>query len=137
MERFLQGDWILSIVVVAIALLFLLFTVYQIKRGKLLLRYSLMWMLLSVTILLVAFFPQPVFCLSQLLGFSVSSNFIFSVAIFFLLVICLTQSRAVSQQVIKNKRVVQRTALLEKRLEDLEKERTELHAATKDAKESS
>lgn len=121
MERFLQGDLILSIVVVVLALLFLLFTVYQIKRGKLLLRYSLMWMLLSILMLVVAIFPEPVFYLSQLLGFSVSSNFIFSVAIFFLLAVCLTQSRATSQQVIKNKEAVQRTALLEKRLEDLER----------------
>lgn len=120
MESFFQGNWILSIVMIIVALLFLLFTVYQIKRNKLLLRYSLMWMLLSILILLVAIFPQPVFRLSVLLGFDLGSNFIFSVAIFFLLALCMTQSRAISQQVIKNKAAIQRAALLEKRLDDLE-----------------
>lgn len=120
MESFLQGDLVLSIVVIVFALLFLLFTVYQIKRGKLLLRYSLMWMLLSILILIVAVFPQPVFELSLLLGFNLGSNFIFSVAIFFLLALCMTQTRAISQQVIKNKTAIQKAALLEKRLDDLE-----------------
>lgn len=98
----------------------LLFTVYQIKRGKLLLRYSLMWMLLSILILLVAIFPQPVFRLAVLPGFNVGSSFIFAVAIFFLLVLYMTQSRAISQQVIKNKDAIQKAALLEKRLDDLD-----------------
>lgn len=120
MESFFQGNWILSIVMIIVALLFLFFTVYQIKRNKLLLRYSLMWMLLSILILVVAIFPQPVFRLAVLLGFNVGSNFIFAVAIFFLLVLCMTQSRAISQQVVKNKDAIQRAALLEKRLDDLE-----------------
>lgn len=123
MEKFLNGDWVLSIVVVVVALLFLLFTVYLIKRGKLLLRYSLMWMLLSILILIVAIFPQPILSLAHLLGFSVGSNFIFSIAIFFLLVLCMTQSQAISQQVVKNKGSIQRIALLEKRLDDMETDR--------------
>lgn len=123
MEKFLNGDWVLSIVVVVVALLFLLFTVYLIKRGKLLLRYSLMWMLLSILILIVAIFPQPILNLAHLLGFSVGSNFIFSIAIFFLLVLCMTQSQAISQQVVKNKGSIQRIALLEKRLDDMETDR--------------
>ena len=122
MDSFLQGNWILSAVMIVFALLFLLFTVYQIKRGKLLLRYSLMWMLLSILILVVAIFPQPVFHLALLLGFNVSSNFIFAAAIFFLLMLCMTQSRAISQQVVKNKDAIQKAALLEKRLDDLETE---------------
>lgn len=81
-----------------------------------------MWMLLSILILVVAIFPQPVFHLALLLGFNVSSNFIFTAAIFFLLILCMTQSRAISQQVVKNKDAIQKAALLEKRLDDLEKE---------------
>lgn len=123
MDSFLQGNLVLSIVIIVFALLFLLFTVYQIKRGKLLLRYSLMWMLLSILILIAAIFPQPILSLANLIGFNVGSNFIFSVAIFFLLVLCMTQSRAISQQVIKNKTAIQQIALLEKRIDDLDEDR--------------
>lgn len=122
MDSFLQDNWILSVVMIICSLLFLLFTVYQIKRGKLLLRYSLMWMLLSVLILIVAIFPQPVFHLAALLGFNIGSNFIFAIAIFFLLIACMAQSRVISQQVVKNKDAVQRIALLEKRIDDIEKD---------------
>lgn len=83
----------LSIVFIVLSLAFLLYTVYQVKRNKLLLRYSLMWILLSALLFIVAIFPQPIFALAKLAGFDVSSNFIFSAAIFFLLLLCLGQAR--------------------------------------------
>lgn len=108
----------LSIAFIVLSLAFLLFTVFQIKRGKLLLRYSLMWMFLSVLLLIIAIFPQPIFALAELVGFDVGSNFIFSMAIFFLLLLCIGQTRAISQLVIKQTESTQRIALLEKRLYD-------------------
>ena len=83
----------LSIVFIVLSLMFLAYTVYQVKRSKLLLRYSLTWILLSVLLLIIAIFPQPVFALANLAGFGLSSNFIFSAAIFFLLLLCLAQTR--------------------------------------------
>lgn len=112
---------VLSVVFLILSITFLLYTVYQIKRNKLLLKYSLMWILLSVLLLVFAIIPQPIFSLAHMLGFDVSSNFIFTAAIFFLLLLCLGQSRAISQQVAKTIRTTQEIALLNKRLEDLEK----------------
>lgn len=111
---------ILSIVFIALSFAFLMYTVYQVKRNKLLLRYSLMWILLSALLLVVAIFPQPIFALAGLIGFDVSSNFVFSAAIFFLLLLCLGQARAISQLVIKQTETTQRLALLEKRLGDVD-----------------
>ena len=113
----------LSIVFIVLSLAFLLYTVYQVKRNKLLLRYSLMWILLSALLFIVAIFPQPIFALAKLAGFDVSSNFIFSAAIFFLLLLCLGQARTISQLVIKHTETTQRLALLEKRLENAEAKR--------------
>lgn len=109
----------LSIAFILLSLAFLVYAVYQVKRNKLLLRYSLMWILLSVLLLVVAIFPQPIFALAGLVGFDLSSNFIFSIAIFFLLLLCLGQSRTISQLVIKQTETTQRLALLEKRLENM------------------
>lgn len=106
----------LSIVFILLSLAFLIYTVYQVKRNKLLLRYSLMWILLSAALLVVAIFPQPIFALAKLIGFDLSSNFIFSAAIFFLLLLCLGQARTISQLVIKQTETTQRLALLEERL---------------------
>lgn len=112
---------VLSVVFLILSITFLLYTVYQIKRNKLLLKYSLMWILLSVLLLVFAIIPQPIFSLAHMLGFDVSSNFIFTAAIFFLLLLCLGQSRAISQQVAKTIRTTQEIALLNKRLESIEK----------------
>lgn len=109
---------ILSIAMVVISLAFLVFTVYQVKRNKLLLRYSLLWMLLAVLMFVFAIFPQPVFSLASAAGFSVGSNFIFFVAIFFLLVMALTQTRALSKQILMTKELAQRQAIIEKRLRE-------------------
>lgn len=118
---------VLSVVFLILSIAFLLYTVYQIKRNKLLLKYSLMWILLSILLLVFAIIPQPIFSLAYMLGFDVSSNFIFTAAIFFLLLLCLGQSRAISQQVAKTIRTTQEIALLNKRLEDLE---SDLRAAS-------
>lgn len=112
----------LSIVFIMLSFAFLIYTVYQVKRNKLLLRYSLMWILLSALLLVVAIFPQPIFALAKLAGFDIGSNFIFSAAIFFLLLLCLGQTRAISQLVIKQAETTQRLALLEKRLENTDAE---------------
>lgn len=112
----------LSIVFIVLSFAFLIYTVYQVKRNKLLLRYSLMWILLSALLLVVAIFPQPIFALAKLVGFDIGSNFIFSAAIFFLLLLCLGQARTISQLVIKQTETTQRLALLEKRLENTDVE---------------
>lgn len=104
---------VLSVVFLILSIAFLFYTVYQIKRNKLLLKYSLMWILLSAFLLLFAIIPQPIFSLAHMLGFDVSSNFIFTAAIFFLLLLCLGQSRAISQQVTKTIRTTQEIAAVE------------------------
>lgn len=114
----LASNPILGVAIISFSLLFLIYTVFQIKRDRLLLRYSLAWMFLAILLLVFALFPQPIFALAAILGFDVSSNFIFLVAIFFLLVLNLIQTRAISQLVVKNKNVTQRLAILEKRVGD-------------------
>lgn len=102
------------------ALFFLLFLGYVLRlvsKGKLQLKYSLLWILLCVVILVCDAFPGIIFWLSALLGFITSSNFLFIVAIVLLLAICLSLSVAVSRLTIAVKNLTQRIAILEKSLE--------------------
>lgn len=110
------GNLALSFVFILVAFLFLLYTIYLIKRNKFLLRYSLMWIVLSIGIFVFAVFPLPIFTFARFLGFDAGSNFIFSIAIFFLLIICLIQTRAISQQAMKEKRLTQESALMKYQL---------------------
>lgn len=111
----------LRIAVVVVCIVFLIAVSRQVAHGKLLLKYSLLWMTLAVASILVALFPEPLFAVSGALGFEAPSNFVFFAALFFLLAICLSLSIIVSKQALRIKNLVQQEALVEKRLEALEK----------------
>lgn len=104
---------VLTIVIILISLGFLLYAVKQVKKGQLLLRYSLMWLFLGALLFVVALFPLPIFEISRLLGFNTSSNFVFLAAVFFLLLIALSHAKAISRQTIQLKKLTQRQAILE------------------------
>lgn len=111
---------ILQVVVIVIALVFLAYVVHLVIRERLLLKYSLLWMALTVVIVFCAIVPEPLFELSGLVGFTTPSNFIFLIGLFFLIAISLSQSAIASKQAIKIKNLVQEQALLEKRIRSLE-----------------
>lgn len=104
----------LCIVVIVVCLVFLIAVARQVQSGRLLLRYSLLWIALALIAILGAIFPGPVYALSSFLGFENPSNFIFFAGLFFLLVICLSLSLIVSKQASRIKDLVQELALLDK-----------------------
>lgn len=103
----------LQVFVIAVCLVFLVTVVRQIKTGRLLLRYSLLWLFLALVVMLAALFPSGVYVLSDLLGFGTPSNFILFAAVFFLLAISLSLSMIVSKQALKIKGLIQALAILE------------------------
>jgi hypothetical protein len=112
----------LRLAIIIACIVFLVAVSRQVAHGKLLLKYSLLWMTLAVASILVALFPGPLFAVSSALGFETPSNFVFFVALFFLLAICLSLSIIASKQALRIKDLVQQEALIEKRLERLEGE---------------
>lgn len=110
----------LWIVVALICLLFLICVVWQIKKGKLLLRYALLWLVLAAVIMLAALFHDWLYPISSMLGFEAPSNFVILVALFFLLAICLSLSIIVSGQARKIKSLVQNLAILENKMDHLD-----------------
>lgn len=108
----------IRLIVGLLSILLCLGVCWQISRGKLSLRYSLLWLALATAILFFSVYPAPIYSLSNLLGFTLSSNFIFFVALFFLMMICLSLSRTVSNQQEAIKDLVQHLAILESKCED-------------------
>ena len=87
-------------------------------RGKLQLKYSLLWMFLSLMVLVAALFPNLVSMVSGLLGIGVTSNFVFLAGFIFMFGICLSLSVIVSWQARDIRSLVQQVALLRKELDD-------------------
>ncbi len=102
----------------AVCLLMLVYVFSLVKKEKLLLRYSLLWLALAVVLMLCAIFPGPVFDVAKLFGFATASNFIFVLGFVFLLLICLSLSSVISKQTVSIKNLTQRIALLEKELNE-------------------
>lgn len=112
---------VIRISAAAFFLVFLIYVLGLVSKGKLQLKYSLLWMVLCIAILICDAFPVIPFWFSRMLGFITPSNFILIVAIAVLFAICLSLSIAVSRLVTAVKNLAQRVALLEKELKDAEK----------------
>lgn len=116
----------LRVVLIALSLLFIVFVFCTVNRRKLQMRYSLIWLILSFCLLVVALFPQLVVWASRLAGVETPSNFIYLLGIFFLLVVAFSQTVNLSKQADRTKKLIQMISI-EKYLRERENEGRERH----------
>ena len=112
-ERHGNMSVVLQVVVAAFCVLMLGYVVVLVARERLLLKYSLLWLVLCIVLLLVALFPQALFGLSAALGFETPVNFIYFIGFFCLMAIVLSLSVITSRQTMKIKNLTQRIAIVE------------------------
>lgn len=101
------------------ALCLLLFVLWLLKRGTLTVKYSLLWLLCGVVLLIFAICPYFVYVIRDLLDMQVPSNVVFLLIDGFMLLLLISLSIAVSQLSEKSKRQAQSIALLENRIREL------------------
>lgn len=109
-----------TVLVLLIISLYLVFVLYLLKKKRLYLKYALLWLFTGILMIALTLFPQILGWFFDLLGFEVYSNGLFSILIFFILLMLLVLTSIVSALNEKNRRLVQTVALLEKRIRDLE-----------------
>ena len=95
--------------------------VWLIKHKKIEVKYSIIWLAFSATMILFAIFPYLVLVLGDISGVVNPVNFIFMTLFVFILLIMLSVSAVISGFSTKIKRLAQANALLEKRVRELEK----------------
>ena len=95
--------------------------VWLIKHKKIEVKYSIIWLAFSATMILFAIFPYLVLVLGDISGVANPVNFIFMTLFAFILLILLSVSAVISGFSTKIKRLAQANALLEKRVRELEK----------------
>ena len=103
----------------SLVLLIIIFVL--LKHGKMTVKYSLLWMCLSLVLLVFAIFPYVVYVLRDLMGVEMPVNLVFMLMFCFVLLVLLSLSIAISQLAEKSKRLTQANAILEKRVRELEK----------------
>lgn len=106
---------LVRIVCAVVCVLFALFVMRLVARGRLLLKYSILWFAITCALLVVAIWPDPVYALSAALGFLSPSNFMLLLGVLCLLAVCLSLSVIVSGQASRIARLNQRLTQLDRR----------------------
>lgn len=113
-------DFSLHAIVILGSVAFLLFILYLMKKGKMEVKYSIIWLAFSLCMIIFACFPYTVLVLNDIAGVIDPVNFIFFIQIVFILLILLSVSAVISGFSKKIKQLAQANAILEKRVRELE-----------------
>ena len=110
----------LQIVAVIAVLVFFIILISLLKKNKLALRYSLLWMLSGLVMLILALFPGLLDQFAHLIGVYSSVNALFAVLISCGLMLMISFTVIVSKEKREIVRLVQENAILEERIRRLE-----------------
>ena len=102
----------------ALALLIIIFVF--LKKGLMTVKYSLLWLGLAIVLVVFAACPYVVFVLRDILSIEMPVNLVFMLMFCFVLLVLLSLSIALCQLAEKSRRLTQATAILEKRVRELE-----------------
>ena len=114
-------SWKLRIILILLVFFADLFSIRQIRRGKMSLNHSLLWILISMVLLLIAVFPTIAFRLAGLMGIGTPVNLVFLFFAFFSIILFIYLTNVISKEDRINRRLVQKVALMEKELREMRK----------------
>ena len=110
----------LQIIIAIVVLVGMVYIISLIRKNRLELKYALSWLVVAFIVLIIDCFPVLMERLAVLLGIASPVNMMFFVGFLFSLIILLTLTVAVSIAATCVKRLTQKVALMEKRIEELE-----------------
>ncbi len=110
----------LRIFLIVGALLYLGLIFFLLKKRKLNVQYSIIWLASAVVLILFAVFPYIVAVLRDIFKIEMPVNLVFSLLFVFVLLLLLSLSIIVTGFATKINRLAQTQALLEKRIRELE-----------------
>lgn len=91
---------------------------HQVKKGRVLVEDSVFWVVVSIIILFIALFTDPIISLAHLLGFMSASNFVYFAVIVMLLWKVFTNSSEISRLKARLNELAQEVALAQAPNED-------------------
>ena len=111
---------VLSIVMLVASIFFLYLVIRNINKNNILFEQSFMWIVISFVMIIISIFDVIPVYFAGLLGFELTSNFLLSLAIFFLLVLAFLQTMTLSKQKEQIKHLVQELSILKSHVETKE-----------------
>ena len=106
----------LQIVSCLFILTILTIIIYILRKGKITIKYALIWLTAAFILLLFLIFPNLFILLTNILGFSIGSNMIFAGLIAMLIFINIVLTVIVSGQNNKIRLLIQEVSLLKEKI---------------------
>lgn len=103
----------LSVVFIITSIITFIFIILKIRKNGLNINDSIIWILWAFALLILSFFPQIPMIISDTLGFMSTSNFIFSIFIFFLYILLFIQAIQISKLKEKVNDLIQKLSIQE------------------------
>jgi hypothetical protein len=107
----------IQIIAIAVSLLFLLYIIRLILKGKLREEYSIIWISCTLVLIVFSFWREGLEVIAGLLGVYEAPNLVFTGAIFAVFIYLLHLSVVVSKLHKQNKQLAQELALLKEKME--------------------
>ena len=98
---------LLQIELTVMALAVLMLVVRNVNRRQISVNHSLIWLVVSVGLLIIAVFPKIVWHLCRLTGIETPSNLIYLLGLLFLFFVSFSQTRTISRQAEQIKTLTQ------------------------------
>jgi hypothetical protein len=102
----------IQIIAITVSLLFLIYIIRLIIKGKLREEYSIVWIVCTIVLIVFSFWRNGLEILANILGVYQAPNLVFTGAIFAILIYLLHLSIVVSKLHSQNKQLAQEIALL-------------------------
>lgn len=110
----------LRIALILITFAYILVIVKAIKNKKMQISFSVFWIITGLILIIAIAIPNMIQNISTLLGFTLSVNMIFCVAIFLLFYLVFNINIVLSTENKKNTLLIQEISMLKQRIEELE-----------------
>lgn len=112
----------LRVTLVVVLILYFIILFIFLKRRSIELRYTLLWILCGVLMALMLLSPKGFTILINFFGITGTMNGLFLMFIALLIMICMSLTAIVSAQSRKLRTLIQQMAIMDKKLQELEKE---------------
>lgn len=113
----------LKIALIAILLVYLFVILKSVKRKNMRINYLIFWSITGIILIVALLAPNFVETISNILGFELPINMIFSCGIFVVLYLIFDLTKLITKEQNKNIMLVQEISILNKKIEDLEKDK--------------
>lgn len=113
----------LKIFLIVVEVIFLLVILINIRNKRLLLKYSLLWLVAIAMMICVVIFPQLLFYIRIFLGMEVVSNLVFMLGWLTLLALTFALTIIVSEQKKKITLLIEEVGILDNKIKELKNDK--------------